>query len=152
MSIIRNVFLGLNLALAMAFPTAFAADVDRSSAHATAQAFLTAYKAKDLAMMAELVNQSNKKFFNKLAKEGEASSGYKEVFSGWRWKVAVGATEVSDEIRYNKRGEALMMFSEMPSNEVAVFVLTNEAGVWGIEDINSPTPAEFAAMPTTPPK
>ena len=42
------------------------------------------------------------------------------------------------------------MFHQMEGDEVAVFVLTNEDGVWGIEDINSPTRADFDAMPTTP--
>lgn len=145
----RRSFLALMTCFAVLPATLAAAEVDRSDPVATAQAFLTAYKARDLAVMAELVNQTNKRDFTELAEQGESHGMYKGVFSGWRWEAATSAPDTVGEVRY-RRDEAVVFLTDMPGDEVAVLVLTSDAGVWGIEDINSPSPADFAALPTTP--
>jgi len=151
MKLLASVFLALSL-IVISGPAAVADDIDRTDPVATAQAFLTALKTKDLAKMAELVNSSNKEMFEELAAEGEANRAYKEVFGGWRYQAALAASGVSDAVKYNRRGEGVVMFHQMDDNEVAVFVLKNEDGVWGIEDINSPSRESYDAMPSTPPQ
>lgn len=122
--------------------------IDRSDPVATAQAFLTAYRAKDVNAMAVLANQTNEDFFGELAAKGEAHEAFNDVFSGWRWE-AMNLSDKVGEVRYDNRG-AMVFVSEMPGDEVGVIALTNDNGVWGIEDINSPTPADFNAMSARP--
>jgi len=151
MKVLAAVFMALSL-IVMSGPAAIADEIDRSDPVATAQAFLMAFKTKELATMAELVNSSNKEMFEELAVEGKTNRGYKEVFGGWRYEAALAATSVSEPLKYNRRGEGVVMFHQMEGDEVAVFVLTNEDGVWGIEDINSPSVADYDALSTTPPQ
>ena len=151
MKVLAAVFLSLSL-IVMNGPSAVATDIDRTDPVATAQAFLLAFKTKDLVKMAELVNSSNKEMFEELAAEGEANRGYKEVFGGWRYEAAVAASGVSDTVKYNRRGEGVVMFHKLEGDEVAVFVLTNEDGIWAIEDINSPGTAQYDDLPSTPPQ
>ena len=126
----------------------WAAEIDRTDPAATAQAFLTAYRAKDVKAMAPLANKTNEKFFNELAAQGETHKAFNDVFSGWRWE-AMQLSDTVGEVRYDKRG-AMVFVGAMPGDEVGVIALTKDDGIWGIEDINSPSPADFQGMSATP--
>jgi len=133
--------------LAVAMP---AIALDRTDPAVTAEAFVTAYKARDLAAMAELVNRTNEDLFRELAEQGETHRRYKSIFSGWRWEAGQKWSQASGETRY-KGGDAVVFIAPMSGNEVAVVVLTFESGMWAVEDINSPSLERFQSLPTALP-
>ena len=53
------------------------------------------------------------------------------------------------EARYDG-ASALVKFADMEGDEVAVIVLMKDGDIWGVEDINSPSPADFEKLPKTP--
>ena len=148
LSVLAAPVLALGLVI---FSPVLAADLDRGDASATALAFLTAYKARDAAAMAPLVNAKNRELFTALAAEGEAHPAWGKVFGGWRWEAAEAAPGPVGVPRYSEDGEALVPFHEM-GDEVAVVVLTREDGQWAMEDINSPDKASFEALSEVAPE
>ena len=141
----------LALGLAFAVSPVSAADPDRADPAATAAAFLTAYKARDAAAMAPLVNAKNHELFTALAAQGEAHPAWPKVFGGWRWEAAQASSGTTGPARYTETDEALVPFHDM-CDEIAVIVLTGEDGRWAMEDINSPDKATFEALSETPPQ
>jgi len=138
----------LLLAVAIA-PSARAAD--RTDLVATAKAFAIAYGARDVVAMAELVNSNNTKMFRELAEQGENHRDYEGIFSGWRWKYGSKWSDASGEVRY-RRDQALVLVSEIADDEVAVLVFTSEDGLWGLEDIHSPSKSSWEGYSPTPPE
>ena len=137
------------IAMALLIAPAHAGEIDRTDPSATAIGFLTAFKAKDVVAMATFSNAENKEMFDDLAANGEASKVYKNVFKGWRFESASAWDGSVGEVRYRK-GQAIVPFHEMEGDEVAVVVLTKENGVWGLEDINSPSKSRLESLPTSP--
>lgn len=137
------------MAMALLIAPAHAGDIDRSDPAATAIGFLKAFKSKDVVAMATFSNAENKEMFDDLAANGEASKAYKNVFKGWRFESALAWNGKVGDVRYRK-GDAIVPFHEMEGDEVAVVVLTMENGVWGLEDINSPSKSRLESLPTSP--
>jgi hypothetical protein len=144
------VFARALLALVALSGAAHAQIIDRTEPAATAEAFLTAYKARDLAAIAGLANANNQPLFAELARDGEAHPAYEDVFSGWRAAAADGWDGTIGAARYDG-GNAVVAFGEFGDNEIAVVILTSEAGGWAVEDINSPSRASFEALPERAP-
>lgn len=140
------------IAVVLSMTPAQSADLDRTDPAAVAVAFLNAFKAKDVIAMAPLSNETNREMFTSLAAEGEAHKAYNDVFSGWRFDSAVAWDGTVQPTRYKENGEAVVAFHQMPDDEVAVIVLTKENGIWGIEDINSPSNDQLMSLSTTPPQ
>ena len=128
---------------------ASADDVDRSDPVATAGAFLKVYKAKDPAAMAPLMVEEAQGFLAEIAEQGESHKGWNRVFGGWRMTAAEGWDGDLSEARF-RDGMAVVKFAEMEGDEVAVIMLKKEGDTWGVEDINSPSPADFEKLPKTP--
>lgn len=133
---------------------AFAQSVDRTDPTATASAVLTALQERDLATLAALSGENNIEFFAELAAAGPDHNDYDEVFSGWRADAFDNWDGTLDAPRYNERRGSTMALFQIGAEvdgELPVLVLTQDAaGQWGLEDINSPSPADFAALPTEP--
>lgn len=138
------------LALVALSGAALAQIIDRTDAAATAEAFLTAYKARDLAAIAVVANENNQPLFAELARDGEPHPAYENVFSGWRAAAADGWDGTIGATRYDGR-DAVVAFGELGDDEIAVVILTSEAGGWAVEDINSPSRASFEALPERAP-
>lgn len=134
------------LAIAAAGPAV--ADTDRSDPRAVTDAFLTAYKARDLDALATLVNRYNRNLFEEIAAQGEAHPDYTEVFGGWRGEAADGWDGETLEVRYDG-SQAVVRFADLSADETAVLVLDDENG-WAVADINSPDRADYDALPSTP--
>ncbi|XWN29149.1 MAG: hypothetical protein ROR55_16720 [Devosia sp.] len=124
------------------------ADTDRDDPGATAQAFLTAYKARDLAAMAPLMNKVNQEMFQELAAQGAEHPRYDSIFSGWRAEAVDGWTGTLGTVRYNN-DQALVPFAEA-NDETMIVVLDREDGGWAVEDVNSPSTGRFNRFPTSP--
>ncbi|MEM8854895.1 MAG: hypothetical protein AAGD34_14425 [Pseudomonadota bacterium] len=124
------------------------ADTDRDDPSATAEAFLTAYKARDLVAMAPLMNEVNQEMFQELAAAGENHPRYKSIFSGWRAEAVDGWTGTLGTVRYNN-GQALVPFAEA-NDETIIVVLDKEDAGWAVEDVNSPSTGRFNRLPTSP--
>lgn len=139
------------MALLIAMP-AGADEIDRQDPTATAVAFLTAYKARDVVAMAPLSNETNRKMFTALANEGKQHKAYDNVFGGWRWTAAQAWTGDVGTVRYNKGGHALVPFGEKDGEVFVVVLTSDDDGIWGLEDINSPDKADFEALPTEAPE
>lgn len=137
------------MAIALLIAPAYADEIDRTDPSATAIGFLKAFKAKDVVAMAEFSNAENKEMFDDLAANGEASKVYNNVFRGWRFESASAWDGSVGQVRYRK-GDAIVPFHEMEDDEIAVVVLTKENGVWGLEDINSPSKSRLESLPTSP--
>lgn len=138
----------LLLVLLLPFPGS-AADLDRSDPSAVAEAFLTAFKARDLEALPGLVNTYNQQVFAGIAEKGETHPDYAEVFTGWRADAVDAWDGTIDEVRYDG-DDAVVLFGDMPGEEVAVLVLAKEAGGWAVSDVNSPDRADFVALPQEP--
>jgi len=121
--------------------------LDRADAIATAQAILVSYQTRDLARLATLANANNRPLLQELAAQGERHPRYAELFRGWRWEAVERWDGAVGDVRYQDRDEALALFGQIAPDEVAVVVLTWEAGGWAFEDINSPGRASFEALP-----
>lgn len=137
----------LVLILALAAPLPALADTDRSNPVAVSEAFLTAFKARDLDTLADLVTRYNRPLFEGIAAEGENHPDYGEVFSGWRGEAADAWDGETLELRYDD-DQAWVRFGDLSAEETAVLVLSEEEG-WAVTDINSPARAAFDARPAT---
>ena len=133
--------------LALAAPLPALADTDRSDPVAVSDAFLTAFKARDLDTLATLVNRYNRTLFDAIAAEGENHPDYAEVFSGWRGEAADAWDGETLELRYDD-DQAWVRFGDISADETAILVLDDEDG-WAITDINSPARADCDAKPAT---
>lgn len=122
-----------------------------------ARAILTAYRARDLAALARSATADNRALLQEIAAQGEAHPRYRSVFGGWRtaavqaWDGRVGEVRYRD-LRDGPRGtvEAQVAFGRS-ADEVFVVTLELRGSTWLFEDINSPTPADFAGGRPTPP-
>jgi len=131
--------------LVLAVSQAARAETDRNDPRAVSAVFLTAFKARDTATLATLVNRYNRKFFEEIAAEGESHPGYAEVFGGWRGAAADAWDGTTLELRFDGE-QAVVRFGDIAADEVAVLVLSDEDG-WAVADINSPDRADFEALP-----
>ncbi|RAI00619.1 hypothetical protein DLJ53_15285 [Acuticoccus sediminis] len=141
MRILFGFFLALGLAGA-----ALAQGVDRSDPAMVATRFVDAYKARDLAAMAPLMDANNADFFAELAAEGRAHPAYGRVFSGWRADAIDAANGVSGAARVRREGEVWVPIGQS-GGEIFVVALTAEENGWGVEDILSPGAADFDVLP-----
>ena len=120
--------------------------LDRTDAAATTRAVLVAYQNRDLARLATLANATNRPLLQELAAQGERHPRYAELFRGWQWEAVERWDGAVGDVRYRGRDEALALFGQPGPDEVAVVVLTWEAGGWAFEDINSPSRESFEAL------
>ena len=114
-------------------------NVDRSDPESTAQAILTAYKAKDLSALADFSTTSNKEILSEIAAQGEKHPRYQSIFSGWRWEAVQGWQGKLGEVRYKRiAGEpvAQVYLGGLDGDKIAVVTLTWEKGQWCFDDIN----------------
>ncbi|WP_108660306.1 hypothetical protein [Acuticoccus kandeliae] len=146
----RTILIAILMMTGLAAGPASAADIDRTDPAATAEAFILAFKARDLQALAALVNEENREFFAALAEKGEAHRGYDDVFTGWRAEAADAWDGAMADARYEKADEVFVPFGPMDGDEVTVIVLTKEDIGWAVEDVNSPDRARLMEMPTTP--
>lgn len=113
--------------------------VNRTHARSTADAVLTAYKAKDLAALAEYSTTSNKNLLEKVAAQGENHPRYQSIFSGWRREAVERWQGKLGEIRYKQMAGApvaQVQLVELGEDKIAVVTLAWEKDRWCFEDIN----------------
>jgi hypothetical protein len=120
--------------------------VDRTDAAATARAVIEAYKAKDMARMAELAPPAAKEFFQELAEQGEAHPRYKSIYRGWRWEAISGWDGKIHGVRYVDGDHAAVHFADLSPSELAVVSLVWQDGSWMFDDIHSPDPTTYRAL------
>ncbi|MEE8270626.1 MAG: hypothetical protein V3R98_02680 [Alphaproteobacteria bacterium] len=136
--------------LAICGGQAVAQRFDRTDPIAVATASLEAYQARDLDALMPLVSSFNRSLIQELAVKGESHPRYGSLFSGWRWRAVEAWSGFIGEVRYRRRS-AMVEFGTVGDAEVAVVALEWEDGGWSFEDVNSPSTADFRAMPTTRP-
>ena len=140
------------IAMALLRAQVQAGEVDRYNPIRAATGFLNAFKARDVVAMAKFSNAKNKEMFDDLAANGEASEFYKTVFAGQKFEtVSAWDGAVGQARRYNF--QAIVPFHGIHSDVVAVVVLTQENGVWGLKDISRISNSQLENLPilqTTP--
>ena len=139
----------LAFALFLAPLAATAQEAPEADPYAAARVVLMAYRDRDLATLSLMANGTNRSLFVELAMQGADHPRYDSIFRGWRTEAVDGWDGALGNYRIDSRGMVQVPFAVV-GNEVMTLVLEEETGGYGFEDVNSPSTADFLAMPVTP--
>jgi hypothetical protein len=127
------------------------AKVDRTDPAAVARAVLTAYKAKDLATVAEFCDVRQQKLLRDVAAQGDKHPSYAKIFSTYPWPVIEKWQGDVGEVRYTTADEAYVVMGEPSPEDLQTLVLKKVDGKWCYADIQTPEAKDFKALPSAPP-
>ena len=140
--------------LAATAPAAGADTLDRTDPVATANAFLAAYKDKDVATYFALLSKANQQQLASLGTDGEASPFYGPVFSSKYFRATEqhgGTFGAHGPVRMDGDKRMLFAYGEVPDDgRITVLVLALENGHWVAEDTDAMAPAELEAFAEAP--
>lgn len=124
--------------------------LDRNDPVAVARKVLTAYKAKDLAVLQEFAGKNTRPVLDEMIAEGERHPSYKNIFLGYRWETVSAWTGSLSEARYSPL-TAYVAFGEHRDRPVVV-KLVREGAAWLFEDIARVSGEYLSSLPEEPPK
>lgn len=124
--------------------------IDTTDPAAVAQQFLTAFKAKNIERMVLMMSPKNMETFGDVATQGESHPLWKQIFGGWRYEAVRSWNGEMFPPRFPDPNTIVVPFAEAASGEVAVLVMLQNQGHWGVDDINSPSVADLEALPLSP--